>query len=141
VDDILTQLAGAKIFSKLDANSGFWQIPLAESSQHFVTFLTPFGHFCFNKMLLGISSAPEHFQKCMNKILNGLPGIMCLIDDILVHGTSQAEHNKHLEAVLKCIQSTGITLNKEKCEFGKRPSRLLATSSTQKEFHQILRKQ
>jgi len=125
VDDILAQLAGAKIFSKLDANSGFWQIPLAESSRHLTTFLTPFDPFCFNKMPFCISSAPEHFQKCMNKILDGLSGIVCLIDDILVHGTSQAEHDKHLEAVLKCIQSASITLKKEKCEFGKETIKLL----------------
>ena len=43
VDDTLAQLAGAKIFSKLDANSGFWQIPLAKNSRHLTTFLTPFG--------------------------------------------------------------------------------------------------
>ena len=52
VDDTLAQLSGAKVFSKLDANSGFWQIPLAEKSRHLTTFLTPFGRFCFNKMPL-----------------------------------------------------------------------------------------
>ena len=119
VDDTLAQLAGAKIFSKLDANSGFWQIPLAEKSRHLTTFLTPFGRFCFNKMPFGISSAPKHFQKRMNEILDGLPGVVCLIDDILVHGTSQAQHDKHLEAVLKRIQSAGVTLNKQKCEFSR----------------------
>ena len=62
VDDVLAQLAGAKVFTKLDANSGFWQIPLAESSHLLTMFITPFGLFCFNKMQFGISSAPEHFQ-------------------------------------------------------------------------------
>jgi len=119
VDDTLAQLAGAKVFSKLDANSGFWQIPLAEKSHHLTTFLTPFGRFYFNKMPFGISSAPEHFQKRMNEILSGLPGVVCLIDDILVYGSTPAEHDKHLQAVLEQIQSAGATLNKEKCEFGK----------------------
>ena len=63
VDDTLAQLTGAKVFSKLDANSVFWQIPLAEKSRHLTIFITPFSHFCFNKMPFGISSAPEHFQK------------------------------------------------------------------------------
>ena len=45
VDDTLAQLSGAKIFSKLDANSGFWQIPLAKQSRHLTTFITPFGRF------------------------------------------------------------------------------------------------
>ena len=119
VDDTLAQLTNAKVFSKLDANSGFWQIPLAEKSRHLTTFLTPFGRFCFNKMPFGISSAPEHFQKRMNEILSGLPGVVCLIDDVLVYGSTQEEHDKHLQAALERIQSAGATLNKEKCEFGK----------------------
>ena len=53
VDDTLAQLAGAAIFSKLDANSGFWQIPLAKESRKLTTFLTPFGRYCFNKLPFG----------------------------------------------------------------------------------------
>ena len=63
VDGNLAQLSGASVFIKLDANSGFWQIPLAESSKLLTTFIMPFGRFCFNKLPFGISSAPEHFQK------------------------------------------------------------------------------
>ena len=70
-------------------------------------------------MPFGISSAPEHFQKRMNEILSGLPGVVCLIDDVLIYGSIQEEHDKHLQAVLERIQSAGATLNKEKCEFGK----------------------
>ena len=50
VDDILAQLAGAKVFSKLDANCEFWQIPLSKNFQLLTTFITPFGMFCFNKL-------------------------------------------------------------------------------------------
>ena len=63
VDETLALLAGATIFSKLDANSGFWQIPLAKDSRHLTTFITPFGRYCFNKLPFGITSAPELFQK------------------------------------------------------------------------------
>ena len=59
LDDVLAQLSRATVFSKLDANSGFWQIPLDPSSRHLTTFLTPFGRYHFNKMPFGISSAPE----------------------------------------------------------------------------------
>ena len=62
VDETLAQLTGATVFSKLDANSGFWQIPLSPESRPLTTFITPFGRFCFNKLPFGISSAPEHFQ-------------------------------------------------------------------------------
>ena len=69
VDHTLAQLSGAKYFSKLDANSGFWQVGLSPESAKLTTFITPFGRFCFNRLPFGISSAPEHFQKWMNQVL------------------------------------------------------------------------
>ena len=107
VDNILGQLSGARIFSKLDANSGFWQIPLDESSRHLTTFITPYGRFCFNKMPFGISSAPEHFQKRMSEILEGQVGVLCLMDDIIIYGHSQEEHNQRLQATLRRLESAG----------------------------------
>ena len=68
VDETLAQLTGAKMFSKLDTNSGFWQIPLEQCSRLLTTFITPFGRYCFNKLPFGISSAPEHFQKRMSQM-------------------------------------------------------------------------
>ncbi len=56
VDQVLAQLAGAKKFSKLDANSGFWQIPLSPESIPLTTFITPFGRFCFHRLPFGITS-------------------------------------------------------------------------------------
>lgn len=119
VDDTLAQLSGATTFSKLDANSGFWQIPLAEDSRHLTTFITPFGRFCFNKLPFGISSAPELFQKRMSAILEGLSGVLCLLDDILVFGRDQKEHDSRLTAALQRVRDAGVTLNRDKCEFSK----------------------
>ena len=70
VDEILAQLAGAMYFTKPDANSCFWQIPLSTESKLLTTFLTPYGRYCFNKLPFGISSAPELFQKRMNSFVN-----------------------------------------------------------------------
>ena len=63
VDHTLAQQSVATVLSKLDANSGFWQIGLSPESAKLTTFITPFGRFCFNRLPFGISSAPEHFQK------------------------------------------------------------------------------
>ena len=117
VDTTLAQLSGATVFSKLDANSGFWQIPLAKDSKLLTTFITPFGRFCFNKLPFGISSAPEIFQRHMNNVLSGLPGVLCHVDDILVYGKDLTEHKSRLHATLKRIQAAGITLNQSKCSF------------------------
>ena len=53
------------MFSKIDANSGFWQIPLDKKSALLTTFITPFGRYHFNRLSFGITSAPEHFQRRM----------------------------------------------------------------------------
>ena len=119
VDETLAQLAGVKKFSKLDSNSGFWQIPLAKQSRPLTTFITLFGRFQFNKLPFGISCAPELFQKHMSTMLSGLQGVLCLMDDVLVFGHDQQQHDKRLEAVLSRIQSAGVTLNPSKCEFSK----------------------
>ena len=125
VEQTLAQLQGAKMFTKLDANSGFWQIKLSEKSALLTTFITPVGRFCFNRLPFGITSAPEFYQKRMSHILSGLPGVVCMIDDILVFGQSQQEHDKRLELVLNRINRAGITLNSEKCEFSKRSVKFL----------------
>ena len=111
VDEILGQLSGAKVFSKLDANSGYWQIPLAKKSQKLTTFITPFGRYHFTKMPFGISSAPEHFQKRMMTILSGLEGVLCLIDDVLIFAQDEKVHDEQLNLALKRIEEAGATLN------------------------------
>lgn len=91
VQQTLAQIGGAKHFTKLDANSGYWQIELDPESAKLTTFITPFGRFCFNQLPFGITSAPEHFQRQMTEILGDIPGVVCLVDDILVMGRTQAE--------------------------------------------------
>ena len=61
----------------------------------------------------------------MNKVLLGLPGVLCLIDDILVYGSSIEEHNERLQAVLNSLKSAAVTLNQSKCEFGKETIKFL----------------
>uniref|UniRef100_A0A1A8CXN4 Gypsy retrotransposon integrase-like protein 1 n=1 Tax=Nothobranchius kadleci TaxID=1051664 RepID=A0A1A8CXN4_NOTKA len=125
VEQTLGSLAGAKVFSKLDANRGFWQVPLSPESAHYTTFITPFGRFYFNRLPFGIASAPEHFQRRMSVILNGLPGVVCHMDDILIWGQDQQEHNARLHTVLNKLQEAGVTLNLEKCDLSKQEVKFL----------------
>ena len=108
VDQILAQLAGAKIFSKLDANSGFWQIPLSPESIPLTTFITPFGRFCFHRLPFGITSAPEHFQRRMSELLGDIEGVVvCMIDDVLVHGiqdSQRAQRSPLLSTLLTSVR-------------------------------------
>lgn len=119
VNENLAKLANGKLFSKLDANSGFWQIPLHDDSKLLTTFITPFGRFAFNRLPFGITSAPEIFQRTMSTILQGLEGVICHMDDILILGSTQLEHDLRVRQVLKKLQDAGLTLNAKKCEFSK----------------------
>ena len=83
---VLAQVGDAKYFSKLDANSGFWQFELAPESSKLTTFVTPFGRYAFNRFPFGITSALEH-----------LDGVVCLIDDVLVYGKTEQEHDQCLK--------------------------------------------
>ena len=98
IDSLLGEIGDSTVFSKLDANSGFWQ-KLAEKSQLLTTFLTPFSRCCFQRLPFSLKSAPERFQRRMLTELEGLDGVICIMDDILLHGRTQAEHDKRLDSV------------------------------------------
>ena len=117
VEETLGCISSGTLFSKLDANSGFHQVLLSEESAKMTTFITPFGRYMFRRLPYGISSAPEHFQKRMDKELTGLQGVLCHMDDILVIGKDKQEHDERLTKVLNRLQDSGITLNKDKCVF------------------------
>ena len=71
-------------------------------------------------MPFGIKSAPEHYQKKMTQILEGLDGHISIIDDTLIYGKTQKEHDERVRAALQKLDEAGATLNPEKCEFSKR---------------------
>ena len=70
VEQILAQIGDSTIFSKLDANAGFWQVKLSKESALLTTFITPYGRYCFNRLPFGITSAPEFFPKANVKDSN-----------------------------------------------------------------------
>ena len=119
VEQVLTQLSGAKVFSKFDANAGFWQIKFSESSSTLSTFAIPFGTFCFQSLPFGITSAPEIFQKQMPEILLGLNGVVCIMEDVLIFRPNQEIHNMRLKAVLQRVNFLGILLYRDKSVFFK----------------------
>ncbi len=87
IEETVTRVAGAKIFSKLDANHGYWQIPLDEESRALTTFNKPFGRYCYKPF--GIKSAQEVFQKRMSQAFGDLVGVKTDVDDILVWGATE----------------------------------------------------
>ena len=98
IEDITTRMANAKWFTKLDANRGYWQIPLDEESQLLTTFNTPFGRFCYQ--VTPFKSAQEVFQKRMSQHFSDLEGVETDIDDIIVHAETEVKNDQRLHSVL-----------------------------------------
>jgi len=117
IEDITTRMVNAKWFTKLDANRGYWQIPLDEESHLLTTFNTPFGRFCYQVTPFGIKSAQEVFQKRMSQHFSDLEGVETDIDDIIVHAETEVKHDQRLHSVLERCEKINLTLNKEKCVF------------------------
>ncbi|XP_020555459.2 uncharacterized protein K02A2.6-like [Oryzias latipes] len=119
MDDIVHELNGATVFSKLDLRAGYHQLELHPDSRYITTFTTHRGLKRYKRLSFGISSAAEVFQNAICQTLQGLSGVKNFSDDIIVFGASQAEHDDNLRALFHRLKESGLTLNKEKCEFNK----------------------
>ncbi len=120
IADLVDSLSGHKYFSTLDLASGYWQVPMEESSQEKTTFVIPGGgHFEFLRMPFGLTNAVPTFQRLMSVVLEGLLPLRCLVylDDVLVIGRSFEQHLENLESVLKAISDAGLKLKLAKCQF------------------------
>ena len=116
-DDLVEQLAGGQKFSKLDLSQAYQQILLDDDSQKFVTINTHLGLFQYTRVPFGIASTPALFQKTMDTLLQGVPNILCYLDDILITSKANAKHLQNLEEVLKHIQHHGLRVKPTKCRF------------------------
>ena len=97
--DLLKRLYSAKIFSKFDMKSGFWQIQISEKDRYKTAFTVPFGQYEWNVMPFGLKNAPSEFQRIMNEIFNDYSQyIIVYIDDVLVYSQSIDQHFKHINS-------------------------------------------
>jgi len=115
LNELSAKVKGSSVFSVLDCQNSYWQVPIDKESQHLLTFSTPVGRFRYKRLCFGLSSAPEIYQRMMSDILRDLDGVVNYIDDILIFGSTQAEHDARLEQVLAKLEAKGIRLNKDKC--------------------------
>lgn len=81
MEDLFTELKGATVFSHIDLQSAYHQLPLHEESQNLTAFITHDGLFRFTKVPFGLASVPSAFQKMMRTVLEGLPGVQNNLDD------------------------------------------------------------
>ena len=115
--ELFATLAGGKIFTKIDLSHAYQQMNLEKSSRELVTVNTHRGLYQFVRLPFGIASAPAVFQKTMDTVLQGLPKVLCYLDDILITGSNEEEHFQNVEQVLQRLQQYGIRAKRSKCTF------------------------
>jgi len=120
LDDVINDLNGSVAFSKIDLQKSYHQLVLSESSRYITTFSTHVGLFRYKRLNFGISSASEIFQHTLSQVLQGIPGVKNISDDIIVHGASQEAHDASLREVIKRLLEHGLTLNKAKCQLNQK---------------------
>ena len=112
-EDSSAALVNSKIFSKLDAKSGFWQTPLSKESRLLTTFVTPFGRLCMNRLPFGICSASELFRRTVSEILADVEAVICHTDDILSHAADQTTRDSIGRQVLRKLSDAGLSLSEK----------------------------
>ena len=120
IEQILPELTNAKVFSTVDVKNGFWHVALDEDSSYLTTFNTPYGRYRWLRMPFGISSAPEVFQRKQHEAVEGLSGVKCIHDDILIFGEGSTveeatwDHDCKLRALMERCRERNIKLNEAK---------------------------
>ena len=92
IEDLFAKLAGGKVFSKLDMSQAYQQIWLDGESRKLVVINMHQGLFEYRRLPFGVASAPRIFQRVMDCLLNGIPGVTVDLDDILVMGKSEGDY-------------------------------------------------
>ena len=110
LEDKLHELGQSCVFSKADLASGYWHVRLDHESSLLTTFQTCHG------LPFGTSVSAEIFQRKLLEALEELRGIVCIADDVIIHGRNMAEHDHHLSGFLQCCKEKGIKLNRDKLE-------------------------
>ncbi|XP_055715629.1 uncharacterized protein K02A2.6-like [Phlebotomus papatasi] len=116
-DSLFSRLSDKQIFSHIDLSDAYLQIPVDEESSKLLTIHTPRGLFRFNRLPPGIRSAPGIFQEIVERMLQGIPGVISYFDDICVASSDAEEHFSTLKAVFKRLQEYNFRVKLEKCKF------------------------
>ena len=116
-EELFTTLAGGQKFTKLDLSHAYQQVFLDDESKPLVTINTHLGLYRYTRLPFGVAAAPAIFQRQMDALLQGIPKVVCYINDKLITGKNEEEHLQTLSTVLERLQSSGLRVKKEKCGF------------------------
>ena len=117
LEELIHEYNGCTVFTKLDLNKGYHQIELDEESRYLTAFATHKGIFRYTRLLFGMSSAAELYQKEIEHALSGIPGVRNISDDIIIGGRNDEELISRTRSVFQRLRTKNLTVNPSKCEF------------------------
>ncbi|KAL8581862.1 hypothetical protein ACOMHN_010236 [Nucella lapillus] len=116
LEDVIHDLTKSKVFTKADLSSGFWHVQLDEESSLLTTFQTCYGRYRWLRLPFGTSVSSEIFQRKLAEAFSGLPGVVYVADDVIIHGDTMESHDAHYKAFLQRCRYQNIKLNEAKLE-------------------------
>ena len=119
IEEFFDTLEGNEYFTTIDMSWGFYQLPMAEESQDYTAFRTPFGSFKWLRMPMGLTGSPKTFQSLMEQVLVGLTWKTAVpyLDDCIIFSSTAEEHIERLGEVLERFRFANLKINPTKCEF------------------------
>ena len=117
IDELIEQLNGAIFFTIVDMDKGYWQVVLHPESRKYTCMAFDIGRYQFKRLPMGSKIASDIFQKKLDSVYIGLPGVTGIADDMIVYGRTEEEHDRNLILFLETTRSNGLVLNKKKLQF------------------------
>ena len=117
IEELFAKLQGGMHFSKLDMRDAYLQIELDDETKQLLVINTHKGLYRYNRLCFGPSPAPAIFQKLVDNLVAGIPGVAAYLDDIIVTGQTKAEHLENLRRVFAALDNYGLKLQLDKCVF------------------------
>lgn len=125
LNDFAGNLQGKTIFSKIDLQKAYQQVPMADEDIEKTAITTPFGMFEFMFMPFGLCNAAQTFQRLIHEVCRGLDFVFAYIDDLCIASATPEEHREHLRIIFQRLKKFNLAINVAKCDFGKREIQFL----------------
>ena len=119
IDELLSMFAGAKVFTIVDMDKGYWQVVLHPESRIYTCMAFDIGRYQFKRLPMGSKVASDIFQRMLDSVYIGLPGVTGIADDMVIFGRNEEEHDRNLILFLETTRKNGLVLNKRKLQFKK----------------------
>ena len=119
IDELISLFAGAKVFTIVDMDKGYWQVVLHPESRKLTCMAFDIGRYQFKRLPMGSKVASDIFQRMLDSVYIGLPGVTGIADDMVIFGRNEEEHDRNLILFLETTRKNGLVLNKKKLQFKK----------------------